>query len=104
MPNIEGGMRTRIAEFLPDALASALTSYQLFLQREHAEDPKNFKAHHDACKVAIAHVELLIKLAQWADLPSAQVEDESHQKMLAAMIQNAQSELAQYKKREETDA
>ena len=97
MPNIEGGMRTRIAEFLPQAFAKALVSYQLFLDEGAHEDAKDFKAHHDACKVAVAHIELLIKLAQWADLPDETEADEAQQKALAALIKNAKTELGKHK-------
>ena len=63
--NIEEGMRQRVAEFLPDAIGNTLESYKDFLERdEQSEQPKEFSAHHSACKVAIAHLELLLKLAQ----------------------------------------
>lgn len=90
---IEQETRAQIAGFLPRAIATALASYDLFLGRDVPENAKEFKAHHDACKVAIAHIELLIKLAQWADLPDAESEDEGHKNALAAMIAAAQAEV-----------
>lgn len=93
---IEGDTRARIAAFLPDAIAKALTSYQLFLEEGAHNDAKEFKAHHEACKVAIAHVELLIKLAQWADLPDPVAEDVNQQKMLKAVMGEAMKELSAY--------
>ena len=97
MPTIEAGMRADIAAFLPNAIQSALESYQSFSEEE-ASDPKatkakSFKDHHDACKVAIAHIELLIKLAKWADLPDPKVEDENQQAMLQSLIEKGQAEL-----------
>lgn len=92
MPNIESGMRDRIAEFLPCALEKAIGSYETFMDREH-EKAGEFKTHHDACKVALAHIELLVKLARWADLPDPQVEDEDRQRVLADMIEAARGEL-----------
>jgi hypothetical protein len=100
---IEGDTRARIAAFLPDAIAKALTSYQLFLEEGAHNDAKEFKAHHDACKVAIAHLELLIKLAQWADLPDPTAEGHNHQKMLEGVIGAAMEELHDYNRKEDTD-
>ena len=63
--------------------------------------PKKFAEHHSACKVAIAHIELLIKLARWADLPDVAAEDQNGQVILAAMMQQAEDELNRYKAQEE---
>jgi hypothetical protein len=67
MSHIEIQTREAIIAFLPGAIAAALLSYSRFLEeqatKEDPTDAKNFKAHHDACKVAIAHIELLVKLA-----------------------------------------
>ncbi len=93
MPNIESGMRERIAEFLPCALHRAIVSYENFMDREEQEKAGEFKAHHDACKVALAHIELLVKLARWADLPDPRLEDEDKQRVLAGMIEAARGEL-----------
>ena len=97
MPQIEVRMRESIAKFLPCAIETAVVSYQNFSQEEATAvenlDAKAFKAHHDACKVAIAHIELLIKLARWADLPDPHLEDENHQKTLQSIIESAQGEL-----------
>ncbi len=105
MPKIETGMRARIAKFLPHALETAILSYHEFSE-EQATTPeeetdqskndkaKSFRAHHDACKIAIAHIELLIKLAQWADLPDPTLEDEMQAQTLRGLIESAQAELS----------
>lgn len=91
---IEPGMRERIADFLPRALETALESYRLFSEKEaHESDAKEFKAHHDACKVALAHIELLMKLAKMADLPDPHVEGEDKEKLLRTLIENGRAEL-----------
>ena len=99
MPHIEVRMRQSIAEFLPCAIETAVVSYQNFSQEEATAvenfDAKAFKAHHDACKVAIAHIELLIKLARWADLPDPHLDDENQQRILRGLIESAESELEQ---------
>ncbi|MCB1650738.1 MAG: hypothetical protein KDI46_01665 [Alphaproteobacteria bacterium] len=97
MPKIEARTRCAIAEFLPHAIETALASYRRFAEDEATTPEENkakeFKAHHDACKIAIAHIELLIKLARWADLPDPEVEDANHQAMLQSLIENAEKEL-----------
>ena len=96
---IENQTRERISAFLPDAIAQALTSYHRFADQNIPEDAKGFSAHHSACKVAIAHIELLIKLARWADLPDAQTGDPNSQIMLAVMMQEAEEEIGRYRAR-----
>ena len=93
MQKIEDDTRRRIAAFLPGAIAKALGSYELFSGQDAPDEAKEFTAHHNACKVAIAHIELLIKLARWADIP---IEGEGCDAQLATIIQAAQSEVADY--------
>lgn len=97
MPKIESRTRDDIAAFLPKAIRSALQSYQGFSEEQSTNpkqsDAKNFKDHHDACKVAIAHIELLIKLAQWADLPPPELDDENAQAKMQMLIECANTEL-----------
>lgn len=103
MPTLESGMRTRIAKFLPRALETALLSYHEFAE-EQATAPdteeekkydkaKTFKAHHDACKIALAHIQLLIDLARWADLPDPEIEDENAERTLRMLLENAAAEV-----------
>ena len=98
MPTIESRTRKDIAAFLPVAIQTALGSYQQFSEAQvtdSASTPtsQEFKIHHDACKVAIAHIELLIKLARWADLPDPKLENEVQQKQLQEIMQSGQTEL-----------
>ena len=105
---IEDASRGQIAGFLPDAIARALTSYQAFSERNAMQGDdedsaaKNFSSHHSACKVAIAHIELLLKLARWADLPHVAAGTHNDQIMLAGLMQEAEEELSRYRNMEET--
>ena len=90
---IEQQTREQVAEFLPRAIRKALGSYEAFRENKPELNPKDFKAHHEACKAVIAHVQLLIKLAEWAHLPDEKTGDETSQAELANMIQSAQFEL-----------
>ncbi len=100
---IEDKTRLQIAVFLPDAIAKALASYHTFTKDDFPTETKEFSSHHNACKVAIAHIELLIKLARWADLPDAQAEDGNQQIVLAAMMQEAEDDLRAYKEKYEDE-
>lgn len=102
--DIENDTRKSIATFLPDAIESTLCSYHEFSAGDVPNDAKGFSAHHSACKVAIAHIELLIKLARWADLPDMNTENNNDNEILAQMIVSAQSELDDYNKKEEINS
>tara|TARA_R110002124_G_scaffold287365_1_gene474115 strand:- start:47065 stop:47373 length:309 start_codon:yes stop_codon:yes gene_type:complete len=94
---LEEKSRDKIAAFLPEALKHSLDSYhQFIISDDHPEDAKSFTAHHNACKVAIAHIELLLKLAKWADLLTGCNQNETDDRLLADIIAQAQSELDQY--------
>lgn len=69
-------MRAKIACHLPKAFDAAICSYQSFYDTALYDDAKSFSAHHSACKAAIAHLQLLIKLADWveADTPEDDLE------------------------------
>lgn len=82
--------RDDIAKFLPDALAKAFRSYHEFMEQDVPEDAKGFGAHHTAAKVAIAHIELLMKLASIANL----MDSDDHPE-IAGIMQSAEEE---YKK------
>lgn len=97
---IEDASRTQIADFLPDAIRSALTSYQKFSNKKVSDEEKEFKDHHNACKVAISHIDLLLKLARWADLPDDDLADKNNQRVLVAAIEEAENELKGYEEQE----
>lgn len=92
--SIENQSREQIAEFLPEAIATALNSYRDYMEKED----HNFKEKHTACKTAIAHIELLLKLARWADLPERGDADA----ILAAVLVEAEGELAVYLEEQES--
>ena len=88
--------RERIAVFLPDALEKALTSYHKFMSQDIPEEAKDFSAYHGAAKVAISHVELLMKLAKWAPASA----EEKGAGMLDVLAK-AEQEVRGYKSRQE---
>ena len=93
---IQDQSREQIAEFLPEAIRIALNSYQTYSIAGDTTDEAKFKNHHAACKIAISHIDLLLKLARWADLPGEEVENKDQQTILVAAIEEARKELKGY--------
>lgn len=60
-------VRGLLSQALPALIQSTAQSYEAFTTMEVPEDAKGFAAHHAACKAALSHVELLTKLARWAE-------------------------------------
>ena len=87
-------IRAKIIQFLPSAIHRALSSYHEFIDQTPADDAKGFSAHHTACKAAIAHIDLLLKLAKWADLPGQQDDAKARAEAeLSALLSEAEAEL-----------
>lgn len=94
MTGVEDDMRGRLAGFLPRALEMALASYRHVSIRKR-DDVADIKKQHEACKVAVAHVELLLKLARRVDVVPQEdhaAEDEEMRKMMEA----ARAEIADF--------
>lgn len=60
-------LRARLASSLPEHVAAALAGYEEFAATPPPADAKGFAAWHAAAKAALAHVDLLVKLARWAE-------------------------------------
>jgi|AGTN01.2.fsa_nt_gi hypothetical protein len=61
------GLRLALQASLPDRIVAALAGYERFTAEEPPSDAKGFGAWHGAAKAALAHVEVLVKLARWAE-------------------------------------
>lgn len=93
MTRLEDTTKARIASFLPGLLQKALESYEIFATHDTPElEAKAFAAHHTACKVAIAHIALLIKLARQVDLEDEAQAAERSRLDLGAFIAAAAEE------------
>ena len=96
--NLGDYTRDQMFEFLPPALEIAFASYHEFAAKSQIGDAAGFKKHHDACKAAIAHIYLLLKLAKLADLEGKNHGDnnisDKDQKALNELLKNAQNELS----------
>jgi 3-dehydroquinate dehydratase len=87
-PEIGAQARAQIAETLPQALDKAIASYHEFMNEPNGQKSNDFKNHHVACKAALAHIELLLKLAQMVD-----VEMDDKINHLEDLFKNARAEL-----------
>lgn len=96
-PHIEQDVRERISGFFPEALRRAIESYKDFMEQEKLGPAKDFKEHHTAAKVAISHIELLIRLGEWAQLGDHESEDET---ILRSILAEAEAELKAYQEGE----
>lgn len=61
------GLRRRLQASLPSRVEAALAGYERFSAKQPPADAKGFGAWHGAAKSALAHVELLVKMARWAE-------------------------------------
>lgn len=97
-PHIDQDARERLSGFFPEALRRAIESYKDFMEQEQSGPPaKDFKEHHTAAKVAISHIELLIRLGEWAQLGEQAGEDEA---ALRSILAEAEAELKAYQESE----
>lgn len=53
----------------PELLSAAVASYRDFAGAPVPTDAKGFAAHHAACKAALAHVEVLLRLGRSLNAP-----------------------------------
>ncbi len=90
--------REHIAAFLPNALSKALHSYHEFIDSDIPTDSKGFAAYHSAAKIAISHVELLMKMAKSSAPPPKEIKDNDGD--ISSMIARAEMEVKSYKKRQ----
>ncbi len=60
-----------VAAQVDEAIERAIASYHTFAKDEpQSTDPKEFAAHHAACKAALAHLDLLLKIARITETPA----------------------------------
>lgn len=77
--------RTELIEILPCLLSKVTDEYKDFVISQTSTDVKSFAAYQAACRTALTHLQLLIKISMWAE-PAASGE---------TMIDDAESDLDQ---------
>ena len=81
-------MTLDVGQELIPALQKALTDYTCFSENPAPTDIKEFNAYHTACKAALLHIALLVKLTQ-KDSPQEQMIPD-----LSALLEQAKKELS----------
>jgi hypothetical protein len=77
-------LRLRLARILPGRIIAAVAGYEDFTGSEPPADSKGFAGWHAAAKAALAHVEVLVKLARWAEgSPDAAESGDSVERLLS---------------------
>lgn len=92
MPEDIDSLRRTLQASLPARIQAALDGYGRFTAEEPPADAKGFAAWHAAAKAALAHVELLVKLARWAEGKAEAAEGDTS---LDTMLAEARAALAQ---------
>ena len=91
--------REQVAEFIPEALRTAMTIYhELAARRDYIDKDK--KIDHDefvkwqkALKAAVAHIDLLVKVALYVELPESDT-DANRQAVTAALLRQVMEDVA----------
>jgi hypothetical protein len=83
-------LRAQISAQLETAATRVIESYQTFMNDEpDAGDARAFAAHHAACKAALAHLDLLMRLAKAAGVDTDAAEGGEEQARLLAEAREA---------------
>lgn len=94
MPHIQARTRQQLVAFLPSAITKALATYRELTRLHIEDDASEYKKHQDACKIAVGHIHLLLKLARDVSTLETGSAPQGHDdNMLQNLIENAQKEL-----------
>jgi len=80
-------MTLEVGRELTPALEKALKDYLAFSGRPAPDDTKEFNAYHTACKAALLHVALLVKLTQKETQAESVIPD------ISTLLEGAKKEL-----------
>jgi len=87
--------RTDLHRKLPKLVFEALVTYQRFSAGPPPEDAKAFTAYQTACRAALAHLHLLVKLADFTSAGANDAEDQDLNELIEAArtaVQDIQAE------------
>ncbi len=95
MTTLREETRTRMERFFPKALETALAHYRQVSRKVEKSYP-DIKKQQEACKISLAHIQLLLKLGNEIIEKSEQDEGVDHNQVLQALIENAQEEITNH--------
>ena len=81
-------MNIDVGKELTPALQKALSDYLAFSQNQAPTEIKEFNAYHTACKAALLHLALLVKLTQKETVTESIIPD------LSLLLEQAKKELS----------
>jgi hypothetical protein len=91
-----------VASQVDQAIERAIASYHAFARDEpQSTDPKEFAAHHAACKAALAHLDLLLKIARITETPSPGAADAPDERL--ALVAEAREAVGMAEQDEEEE-
>ncbi len=103
MKNFTKIIHRRVAQFLNEATATVVHSYERYLKNdlpktegEPPKEPEEFKKFHDAGKSAASHLETLLKLANATDTSKEEqktAEEDERKQELRTQLKSAKEEI-----------
>lgn len=90
MEKTEKDIDVQVAEFLPEAMGMVIKSYRKYAQVD--ESAKGYREAQAACKVAVGHMALLMKLGRSVEDGA---DEGAMKEELDAMLAQADAELAE---------
>lgn len=87
-PETIAGARANLSARLPALIGNAVAAYEQLAVVDPAQQAKDAAKHHAACRAALSHLDLLAKLARWAEGRDqtevlVETEDEDHDSLVA---------------------
>ena len=82
-------MKENVGTALIPALQKTLDDYLAFVKNQAPTDTKEFSAYHTACKAALLHMALLVKMTQKEQPTDAFIPD------LSILLEQAKKELSE---------
>lgn len=93
---MDDGVRAHIRALIAPVLERMAEEYRIFAESDPDEkDAKRFAARHAAGRAALAHIDLLLRLARWAEAKGSSDETDSETQSLLRDAQAALAELAE---------
>lgn len=71
-------LKRMLRSAMPKRIGEAVARYDDFALTDPGETARDFAAHHAACKAALTHIDLLVKLLRWA---ADEVRDEAQEEL-----------------------
>jgi len=85
--------RSELSEEIPNILDKVTHQYRCFLSTENFDDIKSFTAYQTACRAALTHLQLLMKITSWIQSNIEKDISPDDDSEINRLILNARSEM-----------